>query len=107
MSPLLYVHSSLSKAFLSSPHITLLVSSPFCFYVTTPERSGENRSYMLRSLKCLLLDLLQQRFASIHDVGRGALYSPGQSGYDSGTLFGTGNRRQNQKSLLVWNLIDR
>ena len=62
VSPLLYVHSSLSKAFLSSPHITLLVSSPFCFYVTTPERSGENRSYMLRSLKCLLLDLLQQRF---------------------------------------------
>lgn len=56
---------------------------------------------MLRSLKCLLLDLLQQRFASIHDVGRGALYSPDQFGYDSGTLFGIGNRRQNQKSLLV------
>lgn len=63
---------------------------------------------MLRSLKCLLLDLLQQRFASIHDVGRGALYSPDQFGYDSGTLFGIGNRRQNQKSLLVGTcLIDR
>ena len=39
--------------------------------------------------------------ASMMQAEVGTLYSPGQSGYDSGTLFGTGDRRQNQKSLLV------